>query len=34
VYAVWAVVVAVLYPLCKWMAGVKSRRKDFWLSYL
>jgi hypothetical protein len=27
-------VVLLLYPLCKWFAGVKARRKDWWLSYL
>lgn len=34
VYGVWALVIALLYPLCTWMAGVKSRRHDWWLSYL
>ena len=34
VYAVWLGVVAALYPLCRWFAGVKSRRRDAWLSYL
>jgi uncharacterized membrane protein len=34
IYGVWALVVALLYPLCRWMAGVKARRKDWWLSYL
>lgn len=34
VYFVWALVIAVLYPLCRWMAGVKARRRDWWLSYL
>jgi uncharacterized membrane protein len=33
-YAVWALVVLLLYPLCKWFAGVKARRRDWWLSYL
>jgi uncharacterized membrane protein len=33
VYAFWAVTVFSLYPLCRWFAGVKSRRKDPWLSY-
>jgi hypothetical protein len=27
-------VVAALYPLCRWIAGVKARRKDWWLSYV
>lgn len=34
VYAVWTAVILMLYPLCKWFAGVKRRRKDAWLSYL
>jgi uncharacterized membrane protein len=33
VYAVTVGVVAVLYPVCRWFAGVKRRRKDAWLSY-
>lgn len=34
VYLVWACVVILLYPLCRWFAGVKQRRSDPWLSYL
>ncbi len=34
VYAVWVLVIALLYPLCRWMAAVKARRRDWWLSYL
>jgi uncharacterized membrane protein len=34
VYVVWAVVIAILYPYCRWMAGVKARRRDWWLSYV
>jgi uncharacterized membrane protein len=34
VYAIWVVVVVMLYPFCRWMARVKARRKDWWLSYL
>ena len=34
VYALWILGVALLYPLCRWYAGVKSRRQDWWLSYL
>jgi hypothetical protein len=33
-YAVWLLVVAALYPLCRWVAAVKGRRRDWWLSYL
>ena len=34
VYVVWALLVIALYPLCRWYAGVKARRQDWWLSYL
>jgi uncharacterized membrane protein len=34
VYATTALVVAVLYPLCRWFANLKQRRSDKWLSYL
>jgi uncharacterized membrane protein len=34
VYAVWALVVLLLYPFCRWVAGVKARRRDWWLSYV
>jgi uncharacterized membrane protein len=33
VYAVTVAVVVVLYPLCRWYAGLKRRRRDAWLSY-
>jgi uncharacterized membrane protein len=34
VYLLWALGVLMLYPLCRWFAGVKARRRDWWLSYL
>ena len=34
VYGFWLLVVVLLYPLCRWFAGVKARRSDWWLSYL
>lgn len=34
VYAVWIAVIVMLYPLCRWFAGVKQHRRDWWLSYL
>jgi uncharacterized membrane protein len=34
VYAIWAVVVILLNPLCRWFAALKRRRADWWLSYL
>ena len=33
-YAVWLVAVAILYPLCRWYAGVKAERQDSWLRYV
>jgi hypothetical protein len=34
VYLVWFLVVATLYPLCRWFAGVKQRSTHAALSYL
>jgi hypothetical protein len=34
VYVLWVLIVASLYPLCRWYAGVRARRRDWWLSYL
>ena len=34
VYVCWACIILVEYPLCRWFAGVKQRRRDPWLSYL
>jgi hypothetical protein len=34
VYLSWIAGVLLLYPLCRWYAGVKQRRRDWWLSYL
>jgi uncharacterized membrane protein len=33
-YLVWVVIVLGLYPVCRWFAGVKARRRDWWLGYL
>ena len=33
VYLVWILVVGMLYPLCRWFAGVRQRRSDAWLCY-
>jgi uncharacterized membrane protein len=33
-YAVWLVVIVLMYPLCCWFAQLKQRRRDWWLSYL
>jgi len=34
VYFAWVIVLAVIYPLCRWWARVKRTRRDWWLSYL
>jgi uncharacterized membrane protein len=34
VYVVWVLGVVMLYPLCRWLAGLKARRRDWWLSYI
>ena len=33
-YAVWAIAIVLLYFPCRWFAGLKARRKEWWLSYL
>jgi len=34
VYVLWISIVVALYPLCRWFAGMKARRREWWLSYL
>jgi len=34
VYAAWALVVLLMFPLCRWFGRVKRERRDWWLSYL
>ena len=34
VYLIWMAVVVILYPFCRWVAAVKARRQDWWLSYV
>jgi hypothetical protein len=34
VYGIWIFVVVMLYPLCRWFAGLKQRRGEWWWSYL
>jgi uncharacterized membrane protein len=34
VYAVWILVLGLLYPACLWFARLKQRRHDWWLTYL
>jgi uncharacterized membrane protein len=33
VYLAWAIVVAMMYFPCRWYAGLKARRSDWWLKY-
>jgi len=33
-YLIWLAAVALMYPACKWFAGVKARSRSWWLSYL
>jgi uncharacterized membrane protein len=34
VYLAWLLALVVLYPACRWFAGVKARSRSPWLSYL
>jgi hypothetical protein len=34
VYIIWILVVAALYPLCRWFSNLKKTNKYWWLSYL
>jgi uncharacterized membrane protein len=34
VYAVWLVVLVLLYPLCRWFGELKERRQEWWWRYL
>lgn len=33
IYAVWLAVVVSLYPFCRWFAGIKRRRTEWWWRY-
>ena len=33
-YLVWAAIILILYPACRWFSGVKARRTEWWLRYL
>jgi uncharacterized membrane protein len=33
-YIAWLIAPVLLYPLCRWFAQLKTRRNDWWLSYL
>ena len=34
VYLVWLLVLVLLYPVCRWFAGLKERGRGWWWSYL
>jgi uncharacterized membrane protein len=34
IYLIWITAIFILYFPCRWWAGLKRRRKDWWLSYL
>ena len=34
IYVIWIGLIAALYPVCRWYAGVKARSRSPWLSYL
>jgi hypothetical protein len=35
VYLIWFTVIVIAYPVCRWYAEFKQRRRDlWWLSYL
>jgi uncharacterized membrane protein len=34
IYLIWLLVLALLYPLCRWFAGLKARGTGWWWSYL
>lgn len=34
IYFAWGLVVLTLWPICRWFAAVKQRRRDWWMSYL
>jgi uncharacterized membrane protein len=33
-YVVWIGIVLALYPVCRWFAGIKATRRNWWLRYL
>jgi uncharacterized membrane protein len=33
-YGVWVIAVVLLYVVCRWFAGLKARREEWWLRYL
>jgi hypothetical protein len=34
IYLVWLLVLVLLYPICRWFAGLKRRGRGWWLSYV
>jgi len=33
-YLVWAIAVVMLYGACRWYAGLKARRSDWWMKFV
>ncbi|MGO9018721.1 MAG: hypothetical protein ACLQVJ_10275 [Syntrophobacteraceae bacterium] len=34
IYALLLLVIVILYPFCRWVAGFKGRHTEWWLTYL
>ena len=34
VYLLWIVIIAILYPICRWYAGLKATKRYSWLRFL
>ena len=34
IYVIWLLVLVLLYPVCRWFAGLKMRGTGWWWSYL
>jgi uncharacterized membrane protein len=34
IYLIWLLVLVLLYPICRWFAGLKQRGRGWWWSYL
>jgi hypothetical protein len=34
IYGFWWLVVLMLWPICRWYAGIKQERPRWWMSYL
>jgi hypothetical protein len=34
IYLIWLAVLVLLYPICRWFAGLKERGSGWWWSYI